>query len=179
VLEHEGMVEVVSSLQRDGTPIPNDIRKGVWVCFRDDSDYIKNCFEEYQVTTDPSGRYMTLFKKWHLIGLELAYSVASIGLRGEATGVARHFNGDVVALAKRGLKAGEILDGEGGYTVSGGLRPARASVEAGMVPLGLAHNVKLLRDVPDGQPVTWSDVEADTGNAAYKLRREMEKAVFG
>lgn len=179
VLEREGMVEVVSSLQRDGTPIPNDIRKGVWVCFRGDSDYIKNCFEEYQVTTDPSGRYMTLFKKWHLIGLELAYSVASIGLRGEATGVARHFNGDVVALAKRNLKAGEILDGEGGYTVSGGLRPARTSVEAGMVPLGLAHNVKLLRDVPDGQPVTWSDVEADTGNAAYKLRREMEKAVFG
>lgn len=179
VLEREGMVEVVSSLQRDGTPIPNDIRKGVWVCFRGDTDYIKNCFEEYQVTTDPSGRYMTLFKKWHLIGLELAYSVASIGLRGEATGVARHFNGDVVALAKRDLKAGEMLDGEGGYTVSGGLRPARASVEAGMVPLGLAHNVKLLRDVPDGQPVTWSDVEADTGNAAYKLRREMEKAVFG
>ncbi len=178
VLAREGMVEVVSSLARDGTPIPNDIRKGVWVCFRGDTDYIRNCFEEYQVTTDPSGRYMTMFKKWHLIGLELAYSVASIGLRGEATGVARHFIGDVVALAKRDLKAGEMLDGEGGYTVSGGLRPARASVEAGMVPLGLAHGVKLLRDVPDGQPVTWADVEADTANAAYKLRREMEQEAF-
>ncbi len=175
VLEREGMVEVVSSLQRDGTPIANDIRKGVWVCFRGDSDYIRNCFEEYQVTTDLSGRYMTLYKKWHLIGLELAYSVASIGLRGEATGVARHFIGDVVALAKRDLKAGEMLDGEGGYTVSGGLRPAKTSVAAGMLPLGLAHNVKLLRNVPDGQPVTWADVEADQTSAAYKLRREMEQ----
>ena len=178
VLAREGMVEVVSSLQRDGTPIPNDIRKGVWVCFRGDTDYIKNCFEEYQVTTDPSGRYMTMFKKWHLIGLELAYSIASIGLRREATGVARHFIGDVVALAKRDLRAGEVLDGEGGYTVSGGLRPARASVEAGMVPLGLAHNIKLLRDVADGQAVTWADVVPDTTNAAYKLRREMEQEAF-
>ncbi len=179
VLEHEGMVEVVSSLTRDGTPIANDIRKGVWVCFRGDTDYIKNCFEEYQVTTDPSGRYMALYKKWHLIGLELAYSVASIGLRGEATGVARHFNGDVVALAKRDLVAGEILDGEGGYTVSGGLRPAAASVEAGMIPLGLAHNVKLLRPVKDGQPITWADVQADETSAAYKLRRGMEQTAFG
>ncbi|MCA8926580.1 MAG: Gfo/Idh/MocA family oxidoreductase [Alphaproteobacteria bacterium] len=179
VLEREGMVEVVSSLTRDGTPIANDIRKGVWVCFRGDTDYIRNCFEEYQVTTDPSGRYMALYKKWHLIGLELAYSVASIGLRGEATGVARHFIGDVVALAKRDLAAGEVLDGEGGYTVSGGLRPAEASVKAGMVPLGLAHNVKLVRPVADGEPVTWADVEADTSGAAYQLRREMERAAFG
>jgi predicted homoserine dehydrogenase-like protein len=179
VLEREGMVEVVSSLTLDGTPIPNDIRKGVWVCFRGDSDYVKHCFEEYQVITDPSGRYMSLYKKWHLIGLELAVSVASVGLRGEATGVAQHFNGDVVALAKRDLAAGEMLDGEGGYTVSGSLRPAAASVKAGMVPLGLAHNVKLLRPVSDGQPITWADVQADETSAAYKLRREMEETVFG
>jgi len=173
-LEHEGMVEVISCLTSDGQQIANDIRKGVWVCFRGDTDYIKNCFEEYNVITDPSGRYMSLYKKWHLIGLELAVSVAAVGLRGEPTGVARCFNGDVVARAKRNLEAGEMLDGEGGYTVSGVLRPAELSVQEGCVPLGLAHNVKLIRPVADGEVVTWADIEHDQNSAAYKLRREIE-----
>ena len=113
-LDHEGMVEVISCITSDGQQIPYDIRKGVWVCFRGDTDYIRNCFEEYKVITDPTGRYMSLYKKWHLIGLELGISVASVGLRQEATGAAVTFKGDVAAIAKRDLKPGEILDGEGG-----------------------------------------------------------------
>ena len=173
-LDHEGMVEVASCLTTDGKQIPYDIRKGVWVCFRGDTDYIRNCFEEYKVITDDTGRYMALYKKWHLIGLELGVSVASVGLRGEATGVATCFNGDVAAIAKRDLQAGEMLDGEGGYTVSGGLRPAADSVACGYLPLGLAHRVKLIRPVKDGQPVTYADVEMDQTSAAFRLRKEME-----
>ena len=89
VLEDSGMVEVVSCLTKDGQPIANDIRKGVWVAIEADSEYMKNCFEEYSVTTDDTGRYMAAHKKWHMIGLELAISVASIALRGEPTGYAR------------------------------------------------------------------------------------------
>ncbi len=173
-LDHEGMVEVASCLTADGKPIPYDIRKGVWVCFRGDTDYIRNCFEEYKVITDDTGRYMSLYKKWHLIGLELGVSVASVGLRGESTGAATCFNGDVAAIAKRDLEPGEMLDGEGGYTVSGGLRPAVDSVSGGYLPLGLAHKVKLIRPVKDGQPVTYADVEMDTTSAAFRLRKEME-----
>ena len=177
-LDHEGMVEVVSCLTADGKPIPYDIRKGVWVCFRGDTDYIRNCFEEYKVITDESGRYMALYKKWHLIGLELGVSVASVGLRAEATGVATCFNGDVAAIAKRDLQPGEMLDGEGGYTVAGGLRQAVDAVKGGFLPLGLAHKVKLIRPVKDGQPVTYSDVEMDTSSAAYELRKEMEAVLL-
>jgi predicted homoserine dehydrogenase-like protein len=173
-LDHEGMVEVVSCLTADGKPIPYDIRKGVWVCFRGDTDYIRNCFEEYKVITDPSGVYMSLYKKWHLIGLELGVSVASVGLRREPTGAAVTFKGDVAAIAKRDLKAGEMLDGEGGYTVSGGLRPADVSVAKQYLPLGLAHKVKLIRPVKDGQAVTYADVEIDTTTAAYRLRKQIE-----
>ncbi len=173
-LDHEGMVEVASCLTADGKPIPYDIRKGVWVCFRGDTDYIRNCFEEYKVITDDTGRYMSLYKKWHLIGLELGVSVASVGLRGESTGAATCFNGDVAAIAKRDLEPGEMLDGEGGYTVAGGLRPAVDSVAGGYLPLGLAHKVKLIRPVKDGQPVTYADVEMDTTSAAFRLRKEME-----
>ena len=172
-LERKGMVEVISCITRDGTPIPHDIRKGVWVCFEADTEYLKNCFEEYKVVTDPSGRYMCLYKRWHLIGLELAISVASVALRREPTGQALSFRGDVTAIAKRDLKAGEILDGEGGYTVSGGLRPADASVAAGYLPLGLAHAVTLKNPVKDGDAVRFADVDIDETTAAFRLRREM------
>jgi predicted homoserine dehydrogenase-like protein len=175
-LEREGMVEVISCLTSDGQPIPYDIRKGVWVCFRGDTDYIRDCFEEYKVITDPTGRYMSLYKKWHLIGLELGVSVASVGIRGEATGAAVAFHGDVVAIAKRDLAAGEMLDGEGGHTVSGGLRRAAQSVAGRYLPLGLAHKVKLNRPVKNGEAVTYDDVEMDGTSAAVRLRREMESA---
>ena len=173
-LERKGMVEVISSLTPAGEPIPYDIRMGVWVCVEGDTEYLRNCFEEYKVATDPSGRYVSLYKRWHLIGLELPVSVASVGLRGEPTGVAVSFRADVAAIAKKNLAAGEVLDGEGGYTVSGGLRPAGVSVANGYLPLGLAHTARLNRAVPEGSAVTWDDVEIDEGTAAARLRREIE-----
>ncbi|MEY4254048.1 MAG: hypothetical protein RLZZ566_1518 [Pseudomonadota bacterium] len=174
VLERKGMVEVISSLEADGRVIPYDIRMGVWVTVEAETDYIKHCFEEYNAHTDPSGRYFTLYKRWHLIGLEVGMSVASVALRGEATGVAQGWHADVVATAKRDLQAGEILDGEGGYTVWGKLLPAHTSARMGGLPLGLAHQVKLIRPVKKGQSLCWDDVAMDTGLPAYKVRREME-----
>jgi len=174
VLERKGMVEVISSLEPDGRKIPYDIRMGVWVTVEAETDYIKNCFEEYNAHTDPSGRYFTLYKRWHLIGLEVGLSVASVALRGEPTGVATGWRADVVATAKRDLKPGELLDGEGGYTVWGKLMPADTSVKLGGVPLGLAHDVKVVRPVAKGQIVTWADVAMDTTTRAYQLRMELE-----
>ena len=178
VLERKGMVEVISSLEADGRKIPYDIRMGVWVTVEAETDYIKNCFEEYNAHTDPSGRYFTLYKRWHLIGLEVGVSVASVALRNEPTGVATGWNADVVATAKRDLQAGETLDGEGGYTVWGKLLPAATSARIGGLPLGLAHNVRLVRAVRKGESLCWDDVAIDTGTRAYGLRREMEQ-LFG
>ncbi len=175
VLERKGMVEVISSLEANGRKIPHDIRMGVWVTVEAETEYIKNCFEEYNAHTDPSGRYFTLYKRWHLIGLEVGVSVASVALRGEPTGVATAWNADVVATAKRDLAVGEMLDGEGGYTVWGKLLPATTSAQLGGVPLGLAHGVKVVRPVKKGQSLSWADVAMDTTTDAYKLRREMER----
>jgi predicted homoserine dehydrogenase-like protein len=174
VLERKGMVEVISSLEANGRQIPYDIRMGVWVTVEAETEYIKNCFEEYNAHTDPSGRYFTLYKRWHLIGLEVGMSVASVALRGEATGVAQCWNADVVATAKRDLKVGELLDGEGGYTVWGKLLPAETSMSMGGLPLGLAHGIKVTRPVKKGQSLSWSDVAVDTSTDAYRIRREME-----
>ncbi len=174
VLHQKGQVEVVSSLEKDGRVISYDIRMGVFVVFEGETEYIRNCFKEYMVRTDPSGRYACLYKRWHLIGLELGISVASVGLRREPTGTPVCFNADVVATAKRDLKAGEMLDGEGGYTVWGKLFQAEKSLAHGGLPLGLAHNVKLVRNVKKGQSLAWADVKADEGLTAYRARREME-----
>ena len=174
VLERKGMVEVVSSLEADGRSVPYDIRMGVWVTVEGDSAYVRNCFEEYNAHTDPSGRYFTLYKRWHLIGLEVGMSVASVALRREATGCPSDWVADVAATAKRALKPGELLDGEGGYTVWGKLLPVERSLAVGAVPLGLAHDVKVKRPVAADDILTWDDVEIDTGTRAYELRRLLE-----
>jgi predicted homoserine dehydrogenase-like protein len=174
-LHHKGQVEVISSLETDGRAIPYDIRFGVFVVFEGETEYIRNCFKEYMVRTDSSGRYACLYKRWHLIGLEVGISVASVGLRSESTGCPTGFRADVVATAKRDLKAGEMLDGEGGYTVVGRLMPADASLKIGALPLGLAHGVRVLRAVAAGQPVRWTDVAVDESSYAVKVRREMEQ----
>ena len=175
VLHHKGQVEVISSLRADGTPISYDIRFGVFVVFEGETEYIQRCFSEYGVKTDPSGRYACLYKRWHLIGLEVGISVASVGLRGESTGCATGWRADAVAVAKKNLSAGEMLGGEGGYTVVGRLMPAADSLAQGALPLGLAHGWKMLRPVAAGQAVRWSDVAVDTNATAVRVRREMEQ----
>jgi predicted homoserine dehydrogenase-like protein len=173
-LHHKGTVEVVSSLERDGRSVFRDLRWGVYVTFEAPSDYVRRCFAEYGLVTDQSGRYAAMYKPYHLIGLELGISVASAGLRGEATGSATGFRGDAVATAKRALSAGEKLDGEGGFTVYGRLMPAAESLARGALPIGLAHNVVLQRPVGEGEVVRWRDVAIDETAEAVRIRRDME-----
>ncbi len=178
LLEHLGQVEVISSEERDGRRVVGDLRWGVYVTFRAPSEYAARCFGEYGLVTDPSGRYAAMYKPFHLIGLELGISVASAALYGEPTGAPTGFRGDAVATAKRDLTAGEMLDGEGGYTVWGKLMPAERSLHAGGLPIGLAHGVRMLHPVAKGEIVTWADVEVDEASEAVRIRRDME-AMFG
>jgi predicted homoserine dehydrogenase-like protein len=176
VLHHKCQVEVISCENRDGSPVPRDLRWGVYVVFEAPMDYTAQCFSEYGLVTDPSGRVTAMYKPFHLIGLELGISVASAALRGEATGAATGFRADAVAIAKRDLAAGETLDGEGGYTVWGRLMTAADSLAAGALPIGLAHEVALKRPVAAGETLRWSDVTADEASNPVTVRREMERA---
>ena len=168
-----GMVEVVSSLERDGRPVFRDLRWGVYVVLRAPSDYAAACFAQYGLPTDASGRYAAMYRPFHLIGLEIGISVASAALRGEPTGAPREFRGDVVAVAKRALKAGERLDGEGGRTVWGKLTTATRSLAENHLPIGFAHGLTLVRDVAEGAPLNWGDVAERPSGAAARLRAEM------
>ena len=175
VLDELGQVEVVSSLERDGRPVFKDLRWGVYVVVKAPNDYAAACFQQYGMNTDSSGQYSAMYKPFHLIGLELNISVLSAALWGQPTGTTQQFTGDVVAVAKRDIRAGEVLDGEGGYTVWGKLYPAAKSVAENALPIGLAHQVKLTSDIRAGHTICWSDVAIDKDNSAVQMRLAQQK----
>jgi predicted homoserine dehydrogenase-like protein len=177
-LEKKGVTEVVSSVYRNGKDVPHHLAMGTYVVVESDSPYAAQCFVEYNCLQDKSGRYAALYRPTHMIGLELGISVASVALRGEPTGAPVCFNSDVVATAKRPLKKGEVLDGEGGFTVWGRQVPADVSLAEGYLPLGLASDVTLTSDIAEGQPLRWTDVAIDANADAVRVRREME-ATYG
>ncbi|MFL9825643.1 NAD(P)H-dependent oxidoreductase [Rhodoplanes sp. SY1] len=177
-LEKVGVTEVVSSVDRQGSDVPHHLALGTYVVIEGETEYARRCFKEYAMLPDTSGRYAALYRPIHMIGLELGISVASAALRGEPTGAPTGFRSDVVATAKRALKTGEVLDGEGGFCVWGKQTPAARSLADGLLPLGLAHGVTLTRDVPQGAALRWDDVTIDPTDIAVKARRDME-AVFG
>jgi len=177
-LEKAGVTEVTSSVDREERDVPHHLAMGTYVVFEGESEYARRCFREYHLLPDKSGKYAALYRPVHMIGLELGISVASAALRHEPTGAPNAFLSDVVATAKRPLKKGEMLDGEGGFCVWGKQTPAEKSLQAGLLPLGLAHGIKLKRDIAEGEALQWSDVEYDAGDLAVKFRRVMESA-FG
>ncbi len=174
VLERAGVVETLSSLERDGRPVFRDLRWGVYVTFEAPSAFVAEQFQYCHLTTDPTGRFAAMYKPYHIVGLELGVSILSVALRGEPTGHTRWFRGDVVATAKRDLAPGDDLDGEGGYAAYGRLMPAEDSVARGAVPMGLAHGRKVLRPVARGEVITAADVEARPDDLTMRLRRETE-----
>ncbi len=167
-LQTRGMVETISSLERDGRPVFRDLRWGVYVVLEAPNDYAAACFKQYGLPTDDTGRFAAMYKPFHLIGLELSISVLSTALRGEPTGQAREMRGTVASIAKRDLKAGETLDGEGGYTVWGKALPVQLAKDA--LPIGLADYVQVTRDVQAGQVLTFADVQIgeDPALALYR-----------
>lgn len=177
-LECKGQVEVVSSKERDGIDVENNLRWGVYVMIEAPNDYSAACFEEYGLAQE-GGRYAAMYKPFHLIGLELGFSVVRAARDGTATGCPSGFHADVAAVAKKDLAKGASLDGEGGFSVWGKLQPAADSVAAGNLPIGLSHGVTLKRALAKGEIVRWEDVEIDDSAEAVRLRREMEAAFLG
>ena len=174
ILEHSGTVEVIASENRDGSPVAKDLRWGVYVVFKAPTGYVERCFQEYGMKTDASGKYSALYRPYHYIGLELGISAASAVLREEATGCAQQFLADVASIAKKDLNPGDVLDGEGGYTVFGKLKRAEESVSENVLPLGLTGRARVIKSVKKGELLTYDHVELNTKSLAYSLRKELE-----
>lgn len=175
-LDRRGTTEVVSSLHRDGSDVQHHLAMGTYVVIASETDYAQRCLGEYHMLPDATGQFGALYRPTHMIGMELGISVASVVLRGEPTGAPIGFHADVVATAKRKLRRDEMLDGEGGACVWGRQLPADSSLALDALPLGLAGEVRVTRDIDPGCVLTWDDVELDPNDTAVKARREMEMA---
>ncbi|MBG7620578.1 Gfo/Idh/MocA family oxidoreductase [Herbaspirillum sp. AP02] len=178
-LARAGLVDIAASQEPDGREVFNNIRYGVFVTFKAPTEYARACFKQYGLLVDKSGWYGSMWRPFHMIGLETSISVLSAVLRGESTGCSKEFRGDAVATAKRDLKPGEFLDGEGGYAVWANAIPASKSLAIGALPIGLAHNVKLKRAVAKDSIVRFEDVELVNDLDVVALRRDMEHQARG
>lgn len=175
ILEHSGTVEIVASENRDGSPIKNHLRWGVYIVFKAGNDLVRRFLSMHDFLRDGSGEYGAVYRPFHLIGLEIGVSVASAVLRGEATGSADHFIADVASVAKKDLKPGEILDGEGGYSVFGRLVRADESLSHRYLPLGLSRGGRMIKPVAKDAIITYHDVALDETLLSFKLRKKLEK----
>ena len=170
LIDHEGQVEVISSIGRNKIQIENDLRWGVYIVIKAQNNYVKDCFKEYGMVTDNSGEYSAIWRPYHYVGLELAQSIYSIALDKKSTGHTKFFNADVVSIAKKDLSSGEILDGEGGFTSRGRLVTSRNSVDSNFLPLGLSDGAKIKKSIKKDEFIKIDDVEIDWNQEVLKAR---------
>jgi predicted homoserine dehydrogenase-like protein len=173
-MARSGLVDIAASQEPDGREVLDNIRYGVFVTFKAHNEYSRACFKQYGLLTDPSGWYGSMWRPFHIIGLETSVSVLSAVLRGEATGSSKEFRGDAVATAKKDMQPGEMLDGEGGFAVWANAIPASRSLDLRALPIGLAHNVKLKRAIRKDQIVSVDDVDLVNDLDVVRLRQDME-----
>ncbi|HYM90711.1 MAG TPA: flagellar biosynthesis protein FlgA [bacterium] len=170
VLHRSGVVEVVSSLDRDGRPVPNDLRWGVYVVITSPQPYLRRCFAEYGMPVDRTGAYAAMYRPYHLVGMELPISIARAALDRRATGAPLPVPvAAVVCAAKRPLASGEVLDGEGGYTVYGIIDDAASAWRERLLPMGLSRGARVVHPVAEDGLVRLDDVAVDTSSALYAL----------
>ena len=161
IIDHSGQVEVISSIDLNKIEIPNDLRWGVYIVIKAQNEYVKNCFKDYGMVTDSSGSYSAIWRPYHYIGLELAQSIYSIVLDNKATGYTKNFNAEIASVAKKDLKAGEKLDGEGGYCARGRLISSKKSKAEKILPMGLTDDAILKKNIMKDEFISINDVELD------------------
>ena len=170
LIEFDGQVEVISSIDLEKKDIPNDLRWGVYIVIKAKNEYVKNCFKDYGMVTDTSGNYSAIWRPYHYIGLELAQSIYSIALDNRATGFTKNYNADVASYAKKDLKVGEKLDGEGGFCARGRLITAQKSKKENILPLGLTDNAVSKKDINKDEVIKLNDVELNLPKEVIEAR---------
>ena len=170
LIDFDGQVEVISSIDLDKNDIPNDLRWGVYIVIKAKNEYVKNCFKDYGMVTDSSGNYSAIWRPYHYIGLELAQSIYSIALDNRATGFTKKYNADVASYAKKDLKIGDKLDGEGGFCARGKLITSQKSKDEKILPLGLTDNAILKKNINKDQVIKLEDVELNLPKEVIEAR---------
>jgi predicted homoserine dehydrogenase-like protein len=146
---------------------------GAWVIVYEDSPLKQSQLSYYKLGDGPFYVFYTPFHLPHVqipstIGRAMIHRDPTVApLAGPAC--------EVITIAKRNLKAGERLDGVGGFC-SYGLIDNRAAARAvDALPIGLSEGCVLRRDVAKDEIVSFEDVESPRGRLAEKLWREQDE----
>ena len=177
LIDYDGQVEVISSIDNNKKNIPNDLRWGVYIVLKAQNEYVMNCFREYGMITDKSGRYSAIWRPYHYIGLELAQSIYSIALDKKATGQTKYFNADVISVAKKDLNVGDNLDGEGGFTARGRLVTSQESIKNNYLPLGLTDGAIMKKKITKDQYIKLDDVEINWKEEVLTARKYQNELI--
>ncbi|GFN35612.1 NAD(P)H-dependent oxidoreductase [Tepidimicrobium xylanilyticum] len=155
----------------------NGVAPGVFIIV---TSKLPQVHHEMQYLSMGPGPNYVLYRPYHLTSLETPLTVARAAIYNEPTIVP--LDGEPVAetitVAKRDLKAGERLDGIGGFTVYGSIETYKKAKEERLLPIGLVNkNTVVKRDIKKGEYLTYDMVELDTTTLIYKLRQLQEETI--
>ena len=177
ILNQEGVVELAAPFtHEDGTTNWDiSVTPGVFVVYTTDNPHIKR---DLAYLAQGEGPNYVWYRHYHLCDIETPYSIARAYFYHEPTiaSLGRP-TAETLTVAKRDLRAGEILDGSGGFTVTGQIERAEIAGAENILPLGLAYDVPLVEDAVKGQPITYDMVALDDKSFVVQLRR-LQDSVF-
>ena len=145
------------------------VHPGVFLIVRTDNARIREGLVQRDMGDGP---YYTLYRPFHLCSIEVPLTVAQCVLYGESSGhAAAGLVSECIAVSKRPLAAGEVLDGIGEYCYRGSIDTAAVARAERLLPLGLAKGCRLTVDVPVDTAITYDMVELTRETVLLQLRR--------
>ncbi|MBI2506297.1 MAG: NAD(P)-dependent oxidoreductase [Candidatus Latescibacteria bacterium] len=180
ILGQHGVVELANSVAGDGRTLLDDpLKMGVFAVIRAEHPFIQEDLKNYYLHSGGEGHNFLLYRPYHLVAVEAPISIAKAALYGQPTGAPLPTPvAEVITVAKRELKQGEVLDGSGGYTVYGLCEQAEVARAHQFLPLGLADRARLTQPVRRGEAITYGMVELDEESFVLKLRRLQDATVW-
>ncbi len=173
LLSRHGVVELANSVDEDGVSmLPNPLKMGVFAVVRSDHPFTREDLAYNGCHVGGDGKNFLLYRPYHLVAVPAPLSIARAVLLNTSNGsCAPTATAECITVAKRALRAGEKLDGGGGYTVVGQCEKASVARQQGLLPLGLADGAVLKRGFARGEAIGYEDVSLNEGSFVLKMRR--------
>jgi predicted homoserine dehydrogenase-like protein len=169
------------ALQKDGGVLDRpgvvdyctgDVAPGVFVIVRTDSPYVAH---EMSYLSMGPGPYFALYRPYHLASVEAPLSVARAVTLRESSLFAPSLQGEVVAMTKKDLNPGDVIDGIGGYSVRGYADIAKDAKRDNLVPVGLVQGATVTKAIKAGELLTYDHVELKEDSLIVQLRRKQDE----